>query len=293
MTSTLRRFAFALVVAAAAGGSVRAGAEETIRGQSKDLAISILSEAGDKWCEPIVRIRLDAKDKREFTRDFVAFQQMVGRIRAIVQPRCQTAEGIRFSGRVGDTEVAAGEMLRLTNWRYVPLDPKAPTLPLCTAQLDQAGTCETRRQAYRITRDLFEGDAYGAMRFTTFLDADTPSDLEWKSDKTVGKVNVLARSDIPAGYDTAAALADRIMADWDDACRADHGTPAPLTPAEITANLVARGLRCRGTKPEKLSFMVLAMARDYAYVFSVAPSDGDETFARSVMARVLDGSSPR
>jgi hypothetical protein len=285
----LRRTASLLALAAVvAGACASASAEEAIRGQSKDLAITIASEAGENWCEPMVRIRLEAANSREFSRDFVAFQQMVGRIRAIVQPRCQTAEGIRFTGLVGEARVVAGEMLRLTNWRYVPLDPAEPGEPLCTPALDASGACATRRGAYTTARDLFfASDAPAAMRFTAFLDPDGASDLEWKVERTLGKINVLPRQDIPAGFDTAALLVERILQDVETACRAEKGQATIAPPEDVNANLVVRSLRCRSPKADRTNQIVLAMGTEQAMVFTIGSFDGDDALGRSVVARIL------
>lgn len=96
---------------------------DSIHGWSAGLRIEFSATGGQSWCGTDVSILLTAERGDSFQPDSVAFQRMIGRIRAAVQAECPTVQTVLFDGKVNNELVYAGETSSLGEWRHVVLDP--------------------------------------------------------------------------------------------------------------------------------------------------------------------------
>ncbi len=176
-------------------GAVSAAPGEPPRGKNEKLNIGFVTEGGSHWCGTSARVTLTAKTAKPLQNNTEEFQQMLGRIRGILQGECPQIRYVGFDGQVKGSEVSSGESAELTDWRYVPFSMNGKQVP-CQGPSD-VPLCDQRWSAYNEVRSLFLDPAFKPMKLTRFLTTDPGADVEFAYSDATGRVAFVPSAKVP------------------------------------------------------------------------------------------------
>ena len=231
---------------------------EVVRGQSRELGIRFEVAGGSDWCQPAPLIRLDADAATAFKSNSVPFQQMIGRIRAVVAGQCDIIEELAVEGYAKGQLVFVAETSRQTGWRHlVVLDP-VTKLALCLDGQHAHPDCPRRAQAYRVARQALRPDTFPGLELTTLLDPRLPTHLGWKAGDVIGKITIAEADHIADYYDSSNALADSFFADMMQACASNGGVAGEPWTLEGAKLITLGGFACQRQGVTETTVAVIA-----------------------------------
>ena len=182
--------ALAAALLAAAPCAAAARNTEAPYGSSKPLGIDFEARGGDDWCGREVHVALTSEDTSRLTGNSEPFQQMLGRIRAVIQGSCKEVEIIRYLGIVDGEVVSEGLAAAFNRWAYLPWSVMGNPLS-CGAD---AETCVRRRSVFARLEKMLVGLDGGHVTLESYLSPGDGPDATF----SLGKVRGTVRAVTPA-----------------------------------------------------------------------------------------------
>ncbi|WP_141402149.1 hypothetical protein [Rhizobium subbaraonis] len=201
-------------------------------------------------------VRLRAASANVLTDGSEQFQQMLGRIRAIIEGDCQKVRNIGFYGRTKGGEVSVGESSKLTDWVYVPF--KLHGSPAVCKGPSNDDLCGQRWRVFHDIRGLFLKGAFSEAVLTRYLSTDEGADAEFVSGDARGRVAfVPLTTGIP--FADAATFLQQQIQQQSQRCKGGY-TQGELTP--LGNDAASQGGTCRTTDRTTHSHFVISKAPD-------------------------------
>ncbi|WP_104668767.1 hypothetical protein [Ensifer adhaerens] len=220
------------------------------------MPISFQVDGGAGWCNKGVTVRLKASSPDVLTDGSEPFQQMLGRIRAIIEGDCSKVRNIGFYGRTKSDEVSVGESSKLTDWVYVPF--KLHGKPADCKGPSNSSLCAQRWRVFNDVRGLFLKGAFSEAVLTRYLSTDEGADAEFVSGDARGRVAfVPLTSGVP--FTDAAAFARQQIEQQSQRCKGEY-VKGEL--ASLSNGAASQGGTCRTTDRKTHSHFVISKAPD-------------------------------
>ena len=278
---TLQLLRCVLVVFVAAL-STSASEAEVVSGQSRELGIRFEVKGGSDWCSSSALVRLDAENATAFRSADVPFQQMIGRIRAVVMGQCSILDGLTFEGYSKGSLAFVAEVSKLTGWRHLVSMDAATRRPHCLFGLQVHAECARRAQAYMVGRQALQPILYPDLVFTTLLDPRAPTHFAWKAGDVVGKLTIAEGDPVADGSDGSNAAAAGVLIDLVEGCKANEGTPGETWLLDGAKEVTLGGFDCqRAAARENIVVVVAGTAAGFD-VFSLSAAKGDPEAANQM-----------
>ncbi len=185
----------------AIGAAQAASISSAPNGKNSKLDVAFQVEGGTHWCNNVVTITLTAKTAAPLREQPEEFQQMVGRIRGIIQGDCPQVRTISFHGRVGNAEISTAEAADFTGWRY--LARPVGNAGLTCSGPDNPRLCDQRAGVFTRLRSLFMNDGFRRARLTALLDTKDQVDAEFRYVDAEGRVRFVP---LPQGQQAPSPL---------------------------------------------------------------------------------------
>ena len=255
---------------------------EVLRGQSRELGIQFEVKGGSDWCRPNPVVRLEAASRAAFRPRDVPFQQMIGRIRAVVTGQCSIIESLSFEGTVKEALAFAAETSKLTRWRHlVVLDP-VTRRPVCLFGQEAHADCARRAQAYLVARQALNPIVLADLELTTVLDPRAPIHLGWRSDGVTGKLTIAEGDRLADYYESANALAESYIEELGAGCTDQGGALAEKWLLEGFKEITLGGFECRKGAARETTSVVVAGTPSGFDVFSMASDKAEPESVKSM-----------
>ena len=268
---------------------------EPVRGQSRELGIAFELDGDAQWCGPQVRVVLTASQDNAYQAESIAFLNMIGRIRAVIDKQCRPVEHIVFDGYVGQSLTFAAETSRRTRWRrFLVLDPLTRK-PLCSAQVDPQ--CGRRVGAYVTVRHIMRGEGFAEVELTSLLESGSNWHLAWKARGVRGGVRLTHQSEVDRDLWEITAFADANLTRIKQICEARRATILPVPHPDYGPAVVSRSMRCqtRG-QPTTLYTILVGSEGEWLYLFSLSAEGGQintaDIFAARLAKAIAEGPLP-
>lgn len=251
------------------------------QGRNPKLDIAFQVEGNTRWCGATVKVTLKAKAPSLLQQPSEEFQQMIGRIRGIIQGECPEVRSLAVSGLVKSKIVSSANVDDLTGWRYIP-SPSENRAAQCVGP-ENAALCAQRWSVFDRLRTMFIKDGLRRFQLTTFLTTEGASDAEFQYGDASGRVRYLP---IPSGQQ-APALVDLVNRQIEGLASQCTGTSLKGEAVSFTKESVGRKISCQTDTEIRHSYFVINQLGTAAgfdvYAFADFTNEGlmgDQLFQR-------------
>jgi hypothetical protein len=261
--------------AAAAIVLSQAAAGEIIRGQSRELGVRFEVAGGDDWCRSNPNIKLEADKGEAFALVTVAFQEMIGRIRAVVMAQCSIVEELTFTGTTKGNVIFSAEISNQTRWRYLVTFDQATKRPDCLGGQPRRVDCGRHSLAYMAARQALNRTTFPDLELTVLLDPNSPAHLAWRSGDVSGKVTIAEGDPIADSYDSSSSLAAAFLASLMQDCKAADGAPGESWTLDGAKEVTLGGFQCQRPSGRDNTVVVAAATAAGFDIFSLWSDKAD------------------